>query len=178
MDLIVPFVDNLYHNGGKFIKPDGTILYSEQAHALFARNYCEQFIINSKKVQKSDKFLTQKEIELLELWKKYYVKKAYDGIEFLYSDFLTYVLGWDKICSNRTIVTIDQHPHYRLFNYYLDGWEFELINPYSVKNGEFVLGFDPNMNFESKYGKEREYQKKGEQILKLVKPEDVHLYFE
>lgn len=178
MDVIVPFVENLYYEEGKFIKPDGTILYSGKNHALYARSYCEQAVMNSKLVEKSDEILTEKEIEILKLWEEQYAKISCKGMEFLYSDFLTYVLGWDKVCSDRTIITIDQHPHYRLYNYYLDGWKFEFANPYRIKNGEFVIGFDPNMSFESEYGKEREYEQKGEQILKLVKPKDVHLYFE
>ncbi len=177
MDPIVPFVENLYHEGGKFIKPDGTIIFNDVSHAYFAQEYCASAILDVAGSLNNGR-LNKDEIELLELWKNSYAKQSVKGMEFLYSDFLTYVLGWDKICSDRTIITTDQHPHYRLYNYYLDGWKFEYANPYRVENGEFVVGFGPNVNFESEYGKEREYEEKGAQILKLVKPEDIHLYFE
>lgn len=82
--------------------------------------------------------LSKSELELYKLWVEEY--------EFtknrLYSDFMNFVLGFDKVDTimRHGISTTSPVPHVRFFNYYLMGWNIWVHHPQVLdeKTGAFV----------------------------------------
>jgi len=148
MSIIIPYDKELGSSDGAFIRPDGKILHTDaNNHEDFARRYCNgpdyeiltgatygpphyllrdhEIIKTAQAIQENPDFfstsnLTKTELHKYKKWLQRYNKHYKD----IYSDFLVFVLAYDKVETNirNVITTTSAEPHTRFFNYYLMDW--------------------------------------------------------
>ncbi len=156
--LILPYNQELLRSDGGYFKPSGEIVFTNGTHERWARKYCEGDRYESLKrlsmISLGDAYLD-------EYWEVYKKEKNYTGrrqdidvyesrnlsaeeikilkiveeqgisYRYMYSDFLVYILGWDKLetimreCITTTCVT----PYTRFYNYFLMGWRIDVFKP-------------------------------------------------
>ena len=139
MSLIIPYKEKeLINNEGAFIKPSGEIIFTSGEHERYAHDYCYGTSYSSTK-------LTKEQQELFEQWlDKYEFSKCN-----LYSDFMVYLLSFDKIetVMRETITTINPNPHIRFFNYYLMDWNIIEQPPMKYNSDTGLFEYDRNNSY-------------------------------
>ncbi len=205
MDLIIPYDDKLYSNGGAFITTDGQIIYTYGEHETFSLNYCKgpnyelfeevkygvgfsHYAKHFEDFQRDYHFhgtreeideyssskLSLEKLALFKLWLEKYEFARYD----MFSDFMVYVLGFDKIetIMREAIMTTCANPHIKYFNYYLMDWPVNQACPmiYNRKTGAFE--FDRNFLLATT-SEDREYEEEISEIRSRVRLKDRTLFF-
>lgn len=197
----IPYKDDLYDKEGAFISPSGEIIYTFGEHESYASKYCKgkdfDFLssikggyghINFEEYKKSNNFegtiddldvfksskLTKNELEIFKLW----LESDRCGGKYLFSDFLVYLLGFDKIetVMRRAITTTCPMPHVRFYNYYLMEWYIKCFPKMKYDNQSGLFEFD-NSQLWFDGLEEKEAEKEIEEIKSNVLVKDRHLYF-
>ena len=166
--LILPYNEELLQGDGAFIKPDGEIVWLSLGHEHCARDYCEGDEYNPSKLNKD-------ELKLFKIW-----VERFDYRRCMYSDFMVYILGWDKIetVMKNCITTTDDKPYTRFYNYYLMDWHIAASNPkmeYNEEKQEFH--WSENKDFYTNFCSEREVEEKIKLIKKDVPLGERYLFF-
>lgn len=202
MGLILPYYDNLGKSEGAFITPNGHVLnvYNNE-HEDFARRYClginydiytgaiigppqptakdlwvqkeVQNLVSGKNIFESSS-LSKDQLEKYKIW-----LRNFPSVETtFYSDFLVYILAFDKVETivKNYIQTTALEPHLRFFNYYLMDWDINCLDGfvYDEKEKRFVL--KPSTFLVEDYD-DREAEEEIEEIKAKVKVEDRHYFF-
>lgn len=196
----IPYKDDLYRKEGAYFNPSGEVIYTYGEHERYAADYCkgkdfdflssikggysyESFeeykkrtgfkgTIDDLDVFKSSK-LTQKELELFKLW----LESDKCCGKNLYSDFMLYLLGFDKVetVTRRMISTTSIDPHIRLFNYYLMGWNIKRLAPLKLNKQTGIFEFDSDILWTQSI-EDRDAEKEINTIKSRVLSKDIHLY--
>lgn len=117
--------------------------------------------------------LTKKQLNLYKLWlERYELYRTY-----LFSDFLVYVLQFDKVetVMQETITTTNPNPHIRFFNYYLMDWYIIEQPPMKYNKNKEIFEYEKNGYLGNQEDKEREEEI--EEIRKKVAKKDRPLFF-
>lgn len=198
----IPYIPMLSNCGGAFITPSNETFYVNNNHENFAMNYCHgeyYYLLNSIKnsypaynfeefkleynldINKEDidifssSSLTIEQLNLFKLWLKSH-KLDY---RTCYTDFLVYLLGFDKVENilKNTITTSNKYPHIRFYNYYLMDWNIDTHN--SLKYNPNTKLFEPlhhDNTFVASY-LDREYEEEIYEIKSKVKLKDRPYFF-
>ncbi len=183
MNLIIPYEENIYTNGGAFIKSDGEFIYTHGPHEQFAQMFCngpEYPALCELKtrdtcidVYRSSK-LTSEQLAIYKLWLTAYEFAHHKS----YADFMVSVLGFDKadVILQKTISTTVFNPHVRFFNYYLMDWYIDKQYPliYDPEKGLFMYRENNSL---IEMGQDREYAEEIEEIKSRVLLKDRPLFF-
>ena len=136
MSFIVPYENTIVTSDGAFITPNNKIILVD-SHEIFSYEYCNgpnSFLLGNSDMSKSK--LTKEQLELYKLW-----LKSTKNPKSIHSDFMIYVLGFDKIQTimKRTIITTTNHPYIKYYNYYLMDWRIEQMRKkrYNKEIGNF-----------------------------------------
>jgi hypothetical protein len=207
MSLIIPYKEDLNKNRGTFIRPNGEILSSFDLHNDFARHYCfgplyeplmhclhfssssnddttfqELFNLLKKyhnykgTIEEVNEYssskLTIEQLKLFKLWLK--CSEQFD----LTSDFMIYVLNFDKVETIRrtTIITTNPNPHIRFFNYYLMDWDVIDYPPMKYNSDTGMFEFDES-NYFLGNSNDKMTEDKIEEIKEKVLIKDRPLFF-
>ena len=157
--MILPYIDNMYEFEGAFIDRNNRVLrLGPLIHEGFARQEIER-------LNEDDKVLYNKWIE------SYYKGNLFTSPYSFASDFLTMVLGYDKIETilYHVISTSSHEPYERFYNYLLMGFTIQRLPKYIYKNGKFVKQRITLNN-------ENDYVEEIENIKKLVPQKDRHIF--
>ena len=204
MATIIPYEKDLITSNGGFIKPNGEIIYI-LSHPGFAHNYCygdnyetlsmikngnsyysryPQYFYELKedygveRVEDIDVFsstkLTKEQLSLFKLW----LDKYEFGRSDILSDFLVYVLSFDKVktSSGKSIVTTNDQPHIRFYNYYLMDWYIEHDAPMVFNSKKDEFEYDETYSIFKDY-EDRKAEEEIEEIKSKVLVKDRHLFF-
>jgi len=137
MNKIIPYNPFVYNSDGAFVTPNNDIIFTHDTHENFAKDYCygtdydKLYILNLKNKTNIDIFssskLSKEELRLYKLW----LKENEFNNKKSYSDFMFFVLGFDKIQTKlkKTITTTNCEPHIKFYNYYLMDWYIEQHSP-------------------------------------------------
>lgn len=140
----------------------------------FKKNYNYEGEREDIDVYKSSK-LTSAQLELYKLWLENY-EFAHRN---LYSDFLVYLLGFDKVETvlRRAITTTYPQPHIRFYNYYLMDWYIDRHLPmkFNKDTGHFEHVSRKDCLFESK--EDRQFESEINEIKSRVLLKDRPLFF-
>ena len=131
-----------------------------------SRNDINPFI--SSKLNDEERFLLNK-------WEEEYEFRSRD----LYTDFLIYVLGIDKVqtIKRMCITTTEQYPYIRYYNYFLMGFELDLLDPmrYNKDLNEYEY-YDRKQSIVLE-NKNIKYRDEIEELKSKIPVKDRHLYF-
>lgn len=206
MSLVIPYEDKLYNNDGAFISPEGEIIFTYGEHERFARNYCNgenyQLLSDVKDgsgwsyyashfdefkknynftgeredidVYESSK-LTKEQLELYKLWLENYEFARRN----LYSDFLIFLLGFDKVetVMRRAITTTNPEPHIRFYNYYLMDWYIKHLPLMKFNKDTGRFKYDQQEDYSLKSKEDRQAESEINEIKSKVLLKDRHLFF-
>lgn len=182
MSNVLPYDENICMSDGGFITTDGKFIYTPMTHEAYAINFClgKDFLSPKKNGDKRDTFssskLSDSNLALCKAWLNEKSKRDRNA----YSDFLVYVLGYDKVetCLRRLITTTSPMPHIRFYNYYLMGWNVCKLNRkrFDEEKNIFIVDYADNLSpiFMSK---DREAEAEIEEIKKKVLFNNRDLYF-
>ena len=137
MSIILPYNENVLNNDGSFIKPNGDIIPVYGKHERLAYNYCtgSSLILGKSEstILYSNSQLDEEEYQLYQLWKSSNCTNI-----TLVTDFLTLILGYDKVekIENNTITTSSFQPHIRFYNYYLMDWNITVMPRYQYDSSK------------------------------------------
>lgn len=177
MSSIITYDFNLGNGDGAFITPNNEIILTYGEHERFAAKYCSgrDLFFSNKSENPSSSKLTKEQLELYKLWlqkNEFYRRK-------MHSDFMVFVLGFDKIetIMRRAITTTSRQPHIRFYNYYLMDWYIESHKRriYNEKTGHFEI--DNSSDEIIKYRKDREIADEINEIKSRVLKKDRHYFF-
>lgn len=160
MNKIIPYNDKLGYSNGGFINLNSEIVLVNH-HEIYAREYCygkdydflkqikygrslysfedfqKEYNFNGSK-EDIDVFassnLTKEQLVLLKKWLQEHERVTRN----LLSDFLVYVVGFDKIetIRRKAITTTTQQPYTKFYNYYLMDWYIDWYKPLMIFNEE------------------------------------------
>lgn len=197
----IAYKNDLYDKEGAFISPSGEIIYTYGEHESYASKYCEgkdfgflssikggygyidfeeykklynfEGTIDDLDVFKSSK-LTKDELTLFKLW----LDSERCGGKYLFSDFLVYLLHFDKVetVMRRAITTTSLTPHVRFYNYYLMDWFIKRITRMKYDNQAGLFLFD-NSGWQFDSSEEKEAEEEIKEIKSRVLLKDRHLFF-
>lgn len=136
MSIIIPYDEKLEKRVGAFVNPSGNMLYvGREGHEQMAKDFCigqnNDFILECSNREQIDEYissnLTKNQLQLLKLWLLNYKVTRNNS----YSDFLVYLLYFDKIekIMQKSITTASLQPHVRFYNYYLMDWDIHEVAP-------------------------------------------------
>ncbi len=206
MSLIIPFEEELYPKEGAFIKPSGEIIFTYGKHERFASNFCngnDYTFLSEVKYGSSWSYyasyfeefkreynfdgeredidvykttmLSKEQLELYKLWLENYEFARRN----LYSDFMVYLLNFDKVetVMSRAITTTSSQPHLRFYNYYLMDWYIDCQPPmyFNENNGKFE--YSSTDDWYLKYAEDRQIEIEINKIKSKVLVKDRHLFF-
>lgn len=158
MSKIIPYNDKVGYSDGGFISPNGEIILVNH-HEIYANEYCygkDYDFLRQIKYNRScydfedfkkdynftgsrediDVFasskLTKEQLILLKKW----LEKRERLTKGILSDFMTYVLKFDKIetVKRTAITTTSDEPYTRFYNYYLMDWKIDSYRPAIIFN--------------------------------------------
>ncbi len=204
MSLIIPYEEKLYSKEGAFINPNGEIIFTYGQHEGFASEFCNgkdyQFLSEVKygwsyysshfeefkeaynfdgekediDVYKST-MLTKEQLELYKLWLESYEFSRRN----LLSDFMVYLLGFDKVetVMRRAITTTTPQPHIRFYNYYLMDWYIDHQTPMKFNKDTGHFEYDQKEDWFLKYNEDRQVESEINEIKSKVLVKDRHLFF-
>ncbi len=207
MSLIIPFEEaKLYKNQGAFIDQNGEIIFTYGRHEIFAHDFCvgENYQLLSEvkygsgqsyyashfeefkkyynfegerkdiDVYKSSK-LTKEQLELYKLWLGNYKHNP----QKLNSDFLVYLLGFDKVqtVTRRAIITTSPQPHIKYYNYYLMDWHIECETPMNFNKDTGRFEYNESEDRVLKYLEDIKVEEEIGEIKSNVLLKDRHLFF-
>jgi len=175
MSTIIPYDEKL--GEGAFITPKNEIKMVYDCHESFAYNFCcENYkYLNELKFNNEDTCfnkLSKEQLKLCKLW-----LEKYDGSNS-YSDFLVFVLGFDKIQTvmNKSITTTSFFPHIKYYNYYLMDWYVEQLTPMKYNNETGL--FEPkNQGMFFGYSTDRDAEEEINEIKSKVLKSDRPYFF-
>lgn len=181
MNPIIPYDSMLGNGDGAFITPSNEIILTYGEHERFAAKYCSgkdyfysSFSDKSKDPYASSK-LTKEQLELYKLWlekNEYYRRK-------MYSDFMVFVLGFDKVetIMRRAITTTSRQPHVKYYNYYLMDWYIDKQTPmkYNIETGLFE--YDEPQDWIMYSNEDRRIESEINEIKQNVLRKDRHHFF-
>ena len=206
MDLIIPYEDKLEKNEGAFIDQNGKIIFTYGEHEKFAKDFCDgknnQLLTDVKygtglsyyathfnEFKKDYNFdgerkdidiyasskLTKEQLELYKLWLENYEFARSN----LYSDFLVYLLGFDKIetVMRRKVTTTVLNPHIRFYNYYLMDWYIDYQTPMKYNEDTRHFEYIERGDILLETSKDRQAESEINEIKSKVLLKDRHLFF-
>ncbi|MBR2828521.1 MAG: hypothetical protein IKE70_04755 [Bacilli bacterium] len=117
--------------------------------------------------------LTKEQLNLYKLWLERYELNS----TYLFSDFLVYVLQFDKVetVMRETITTTNPNPHIRFFNYYLMDWYIIEQPPMKYNKKKEIFEYEENGYLGNQEDKESEEEI--EEIRRKVLKKDRPLFF-
>ena len=134
MSIILPYNESVLNNDGSFIKPNGEIIPVSGKHESFAYYYCTgSSLILGKSESILHSQLDEEEYQLYQLWKSSNCTNI-----TLVTDFLTLILGYDKVekIESNSITTSSFQPHIRFYNYYLMDWNITVMPRYQYDSSK------------------------------------------
>ncbi len=139
MSIILPYNDNISKYDGAFIKPNGDIIPVYGKHEKSAYHYCTGSSLIIGKSESAIPYLTpnsqldEEEYQLYQLW-----KSSNSTNITLVTDFLTLILGYDKVekIESNSITTSSFQPHIRFYNYYLMDWDITVMPRYQYDSSK------------------------------------------
>ena len=195
---VIPYKDKLYNSKGAFINQNGEFIFTNEGHESFASDFCKgkdyQFLSSlsdnhfeegkDKKYDidpyKSSK-LTKEQLELYKLWlnERLTNYKSYLKLGKECSDFLVYLLGFDKVetVMRRAITTTSPTPHIRFYNYYLMDWYIDHQSPMKYNKDTGYFEYDEREDCFFKFKEDRKVESEINEIKSKVLLKDRHLFF-
>ena len=181
MSIILPYNELLSKNGGSFIKPNGEIIPAYGKHENIAYNYCtgsSMILGNSYSLTPyiysiyHNSQLNEEEYQLYQLWLSHHKDN-----NIVVSDFLTLVLGFDKVekVTHNAITTSSYQPHIRFYNYYLMDWDITILPKYYYDSDKNTFMKDDY--FYTRDYKDLEATEEIEEIKSKVKKKDRAVFF-
>lgn len=160
MNKVVPYDDKIGYSDGGFVNTNGEIILVSH-HEVFAREFCfgkdYEFLKSLKSGRSCYSFedykrdynfngsreeidifssskLTKEQLIILKKW----LQKNERFATSVLSDFMTYVIKYDKIetIRRKSITTTSNQPYTRFYNYYLMDWNIDCLKPGYIFNEE------------------------------------------
>ena len=201
MNRIIPYNDKFEYSDGGFVNTSGEII-TVSHHEVFAREYCYgkdyDFLKQLKNgranysfedYQKNYNFtgtiedidvfssskLTKEELILFKKWLKENERRA----RSILSDFMTYVLRFDKVetIRRKAITTTSDEPYTRFYNYYLMDWYIDCYRPGYIFDEETGCFEFAKRNYVVRNLDEREIKSELDEIKANVLKKDRHHFF-
>lgn len=163
MAKIIPYNKKIEDTFGAYVSPNGTIIIVDIDHEEYAKYL----------VYKTN-FLNGEEFKLLKLW-----INTNRFSEYLFSDFMVYVLGYDKIITKgrKSIVTTSSFPYEKYYNYALLDYVIDTQVPkkYDEESNTFV----PNSTdyYVLMFTKDKDIEEEIKLVKKMARGKNISDYF-